>query len=71
MALLPNDVNPKKRTILTFYYMSRMKWMTRGNERRFEVAVFTSNIVQLTKVNEVTLNTLYVVAHNNKEKNND
>ncbi|CAK1707950.1 hypothetical protein VCRA2122O12_70027 [Vibrio crassostreae] len=25
VALLPNDVNPKKRTILTFYYMSRMK----------------------------------------------
>ncbi|CAK2006112.1 hypothetical protein VCRA2113O415_200087 [Vibrio crassostreae] len=25
VALLPNDVNPKKGTILTFYYMSRMK----------------------------------------------
>lgn len=45
--------------------------MTRRNERRFEVAIFTSNIAQLTKVNEVTLNTLYVVPHNNKEKNND
>ncbi|CAH7081804.1 hypothetical protein VCHA54P499_10316 [Vibrio chagasii] len=25
VALLPNDVNPKKGTILTFYYISRTK----------------------------------------------